>query len=443
MVKSPSARAAALHALIALQKGKAERLRDALDRARLQGREQALAFELGHGVCRRERLLDHVLAGLAHRGLPTAPAVRAVLRLGAYQLLFMAGMPRHAAVGETVALVRSNRGFVNAILRKLADCVVDEPLPASDVDATTMLALGAGRHVRLPQPLPDDLAARLAVVHSLPDFLVERWRTAHGLDALPGIAAAATAVPPVWLRPTIGDVAALARRLQHQNVETAVGAADDLRWIGGASPFDTSAFAAGEFVVQDPTAYRAAQAVPCEPGATVLDLCAAPGTKTVQLARRVRPGGRVLAHDPDPGRRGRITENVARLQLEDTVELVDDPTELAFPVDATLADVPCSNTGVLGRRVEVRQRLTPAAITELEALQRELLTRAIACTRAGGHVVYSTCSIEPEENGEVVARVVADLAAAAEPRVVERLRAELTLPRAGECDGGYFAVLRV
>jgi 16S rRNA (cytosine967-C5)-methyltransferase len=115
-----TARAAALHALVELERGRQPRLRAALDAARLDGREQALANELAHGVLRRERLLDHVLAGLAVRGLPRDARLMAALRLGVYQLLFVAGMPVHAAVHETVELVRSNRGFANALLRQVA-----------------------------------------------------------------------------------------------------------------------------------------------------------------------------------------------------------------------------------------------------------------------------------------------------------------------------------
>lgn len=437
----PNARAVALRALLALDRGRTQRLRSELAAgaaaARLEPREAAFAFELAHGAVRRERLLDFVIAGLAHRGLPKDPRLRCALRLGVYQLLFVAGMPAHAAVHETVAVVRGNKGFANALLRRVA--LVIESRAADPAAATAELELGPGRTLLLPQPLPDDEVARLAIVHSLPDWFAARCCERHGIDGLRRIAAAASAAPGVYLRPVHGvERASLRAELADAGVDTEPSSHPRLAvWTGGGTPFATKAFAEGRFVVQDPTALAAAEAVPCGPGDTVVDLCAAPGTKTVWLAERVRPGGRVFAHDPDAARRERIVDNVARLRLGDVVTVVASAPEL--PVgDCVLADVPCSNTGVLGRRVEVRRRLTPAAITERAALQRELLARAIALCRPGGTVVYSTCSIEREENDDVVDAV---LGAPATPRceVGER---RLTLPLAGAHDGGYFAVLR-
>jgi 16S rRNA (cytosine967-C5)-methyltransferase len=431
-----SARAAALRALMALDRGRSDRIRDALDAAQLQGREQAFAYELAHGVLRRERLLDFVLEGLAVRGLPRDPTLRVLLRLGAYQLLFVAGMPAHAAVHETVALVRGNRGFANALLRAVARRIEAR---AAAADAVTLeLPLAPQRVLVLPRPLPADEPQRLAIVHSLPDFAAPRWAAEFGLDGLRRIAAAASAIPGTFLRP-VAPLArdALQRALATEGVQTEPAAHPRLlRWTGGEPPFATEVFRRGGCVVQDPTALAAAEAVPCGPGQTVVDLCAAPGTKTLLLAERVRPGGAVHAFDPDPARRQRIVDNVARLGFGDTVHVVDAVADLPR-ADAVLADVPCSNTGVLGRRVEVRRRLRPDTATELAPLQRELLQRAIGLARPGGAVVYSTCSIEPAENAAVVAAVLAG-PAAADCRLVH---SQVTLPAAGACDGGYFAVL--
>ncbi|MEO6597839.1 MAG: transcription antitermination factor NusB [Planctomycetota bacterium] len=432
-----TARAAALHALVALHRGRCDRLRAALDQSALAGREQALAFELAHGVVRRERLLDFVLDGLAHRGLPKDPLLRTALRLGAYQLLFVHGMPARAAVHETVELVRSNKGFANAMLRRLTERVF---LRAADPAAvTTELALSPSRTLEMPKPLPSDEAERLAIVHSLPDFLMRRWQQRFGRDELRQIAEAASEVPGVFLR--------VAADRERDALRAELAAADVacepvphprlLLWTGGSSPFGTAAFRSGQFAIQDPTALLAAEAVPCGPGSTVLDLCAAPGTKTCLLAERVRPDGMVFAFDPDPQRRARIGENAVRLGLEQTVRIVHAVGDLP-QADAVLADVPCSNSGVLGRRVEVRRRLTASTFAELAGLQRELLARAIALARPGGAVVYSTCSIDREENEDVVAAV---LAAPGTPACTTE-RMHLTLPLAGAHDGGFLAVLR-
>ena len=378
-----------------------------------------------------------MLLAFAHRGLPKDAPQKCVLRLGAYQLLFMPGMPAHAAVHETVELVRGNRGFANALLRKLSRAIEDVPAPAGTTPQR--LALGATRSLALPLPLPTELGERLAIVHSLPDFLLARWRAPFGDAALQQIAAAASAVPGVFLRVAKDtEPAALRDELAAADVGTEPGPHPRLlRWTGGGSPFTTIAFREGRFAVQDPTAFAAAEAVPCGPGDTVVDLCAAPGTKTTALAERVRPGGRVVAYDPDSLRRQRIVDNVLRLRLQDVVTVVADPAHLP-PADAVLADVPCSNTGVLGRRVEVRSRLEPATFAELAGLQRTLLRQAIGLCKPGGTVVYSTCSIDREENDDVVAAVLADPTT---PRC-ERLASQLTLPLAGVCDGGFHATLR-
>ncbi|MFK7738973.1 MAG: RsmB/NOP family class I SAM-dependent RNA methyltransferase [Planctomycetota bacterium] len=461
-----NARGLALHALVAFERGRTDRVREELDsRSRgVDGRELAFAYELAHGVLRRERLLDFVLTGFAHRGLPKDPQLLCALRLGAYQLLCVPGMPQHAAVHETVGAVRSNRGFANAMLRRLAGTLESrdaDAAAAADADAgpdaetgesptcRSELIVVGNRVLPLKQPLPDDDVARLAIVYSLPDWLAQRVHQEHGVTGLHAVGKAAIAMPPIWLR-ACGDTdrAALRERLKQEDVHCEPGDHPRmLRWSGGQTPFQTAAFAEGAFVVQDPTALAAVESVACKPGERVLDLCAAPGTKTTWLAEQVRPGGTVLAFDPDVARRGRITENVARLRLEDTVELIDDPEAAASdgsdganagaPIDHVLVDVPCSNTGVLGRRVEVRLRLSSGTFEELSVLQRELLALALRRVRPGGTVVYSTCSIDRAENRDVVDAVLASADVAA---TLQHDRT--TLPAVGRHDGGYVAVLR-
>lgn len=419
---------------MALERGRSERLRSELEGRGLEGRELAFAYELSHGVVRRERLLDHVLLGFARRGLPKDPQQRVALRLGAYQLLFLPSMKPHAAVHETVGLVvHSNRGFANAILRRVAGSI--ESRVAND--ELKEVALPGDRTAVLAKALPSAEVKRLAILHSLPAWLARRFAEQHGIEGFRAIAAAASETPGIYLRASRSiELASLQRELVEEDVEVEATDHDRLlRWTGGSSPFATAAFRAGKFVVQDPTATRAAQAVPCKPGDRVIDLCAAPGTKTTWLAECVQPDGRVYAFDIDKKRLGRITENAERLQLSDVIEVVADPSLLST-ADCVLADVPCSNSGVLGRRVEARRRLEPETLEELPKVQSELLVRALQLTRPGGHTVYSTCSIDREENESVVEAV---LAAHPGDEVVE---SRLTLPVVGQHDGGFFAVLR-
>jgi 16S rRNA (cytosine967-C5)-methyltransferase len=430
-----ASRRAALDALVALERGRARRLREALSLEGLSSRDAGLARELATGVERNRAFLDFALSGLAHRGLPRDPFVLCALRVGAYQLLLLSRVPAHAAVHETVELVPRLKPLVNALLRRLARQVEDRV--ANPDRSGTEVALDAGRTLVLGGPgLPEDPVERLALRHSLPPFLVGRWRERFGPDRAAQVCAASSRRPSLHLRVnrSKGSVAELQEVLAAEGVQTVAGDHPSmLRWEGGPPPFSGSAFAEGWFVVQDPTALQAAEAIAAEPGDTVIDLCAAPGTKATFLAEQVCPGGRVLAYDPSASRRERIQENVERLGLSETLEVVVGPGELT-PANRVLVDVPCSNTGVLARRVEVRRRIDPGLFGDLAAVQSGLLKQGMELVRPGGLLVYSTCSIESEENGDVVQAALRD--------GWELVREKLTLPAPPERDGGYHAVLR-
>ncbi|MDA0372323.1 MAG: hypothetical protein O2865_00920 [Planctomycetota bacterium] len=430
----------AARALLALAEEPDARIDAALDLDELAPKDRGLAATIARGVVRRQGFLDHVLAGHCDRGLPDDPRMRIPLRIGAFQLLFLERVPPHAAVDESVALTGPRqRGFVNAVLRRVAASVHERPAdPARPRDE---VPLGDARSVRLAAPVPDpasDPAGALALVHGLPEFLVARWIQQAGVAVARARAEAADGTPGVTFRPVRIRAAELAERLAADGVETVPSEHPDmLTWVqGSGSPFRSTPFAEGLFVVQDPTAFRAAEAVGAESGETILDLCAAPGTKATWLAEAVGETGRILAHDIDADRSARITENAARLRMP-WIEVIDTVENLAQPVDRVLVDVPCSNTGVLARRVEVRHRLEEGAFDRLPALQLDLLLRGIDRVRPGGTVVYSTCSIEPDENEGVVAAALD-----ARGGDVELVTESRTEPAPPQHDGGYFAVLR-
>jgi 16S rRNA (cytosine967-C5)-methyltransferase len=195
---------------------------------------------------------------------------------------------------------------------------------------------------------------------------------------------------------------------------------------------DLPGYAEGWFSVQDESAMRVASALAPAPGSTVLDLCAAPGGKTTHLAELMGDRGRIVAWDADEERLKTVTALAGRLGLTSIESVREAP---AGPFDAVLVDVPCSNTGVLGRRPEVRWRLTPDDLRYLVPLQLRLLRLGCQRVRPGGVVVYATCSIEPEENGSVVRAVLRE-------REGLRLEAEEEAVPGRPADGGYWARLR-
>ncbi|MEZ5966625.1 MAG: transcription antitermination factor NusB [Planctomycetota bacterium] len=455
-VPSPSSRDAvgparwrALTASVALERGRVTRLRDALRLDGLSARDRALALELTLGVERRRVTLDVVLSALAARGtLPPDPYARCALRLGAYQVLYLPRIAPHAAVATAVALLRKQRSFVNAMLRRLARLVVDRA--ADPACARSELPLPGTDHVARALVLPADSlpdpgsqpAQFLGALHGLPTEMVTRWLTHHGLERTRALVAASAATPGVTLRvcPVQTNAEVLGQVLAAEGVRV-VPLSDprllQLAAIEGESPFTTRAYRDGLFSVQDPTALAAADAVAVLPGETVLDLCAAPGGKASALAEALAGRGAVYAHDADPSRLAQVRETCTRLHLEATLHVVDELANAPEWCDAVLVDVPCSNTGVLARRVEVRRRALAPALPTLVREQAALLRSAIARTRPGGRVVYSTCSLEPEENRGVVDAVVGATGGV----TVER--EQVTWPEAGQHDGGYFAVLRV
>lgn len=430
------ARQVALEALLAFAADPDGRILTKLETHDMDPRDAALAREIALGVIRRRDLLDHICTGFTERGLPMHIEARFALRIGAYQLCFLERIPPHAAVDSSVNLCEQpSRGFVNAVLRRIAERVrpASEPIgPDSD-----RLALPGNRVIQLGLPLPHperDAAGWMTVMGGIPEFLAHRWLDRHGRTRAFELVDAASRNSAVMLRTVRVTRDELAEQLRNEGVITEP--ADHprvLRWTDGATPFATAAYRDGCFVAQDPTSVRAAEAVGAQRGETILDLCAAPGTKASFLAEAVGSEGKVVAADPDGRRRARIVDNVLRLRMP-WIKIGEDPRR-GVGADRVLADVPCSNTGVLARRVEARYRLTAERINELVATQREILAQALELVRPSGTVVYSTCSIEQEENHDVVAPVAREWQATI---VAEHT----TWPDPPHHDGGYFAILR-
>jgi 16S rRNA (cytosine967-C5)-methyltransferase len=322
----------------------------------LDRRDRALAQRLAYGTIQRVRTLDHAIESLGRRPVRKLdPPVRAALRLGAYELGFME-TPQHAAVNEAVELVRAARleravAFTNAVLRRLTEGL--EPLLAS---------------------LPEG-----ALKQSYPDWIEEVWTRDFGRD----------------------DAIAL-MRAQNEPLETVVrlvrgeidGEPTDVPGAYRVERVDEGALAEGRIWPQSRGSQLAGLVVGARNGERVLDLCAAPGGKATMLA------GEVVAVEIHPGRARELEENVRRLGAENVTVVQADalalPSELG-DFDRVLVDAPCSGLGVLAQRPDLRWRARP-----LPDLQRDLLNVAAERTRPGGSIVYSVCTLNADENEEIV-----------------------------------------
>jgi 16S rRNA (cytosine967-C5)-methyltransferase len=407
--------------------------------------DRRLATNLAYGVLRRRGTLLALLAPLVKRPLDqVTPWLVDALCLGAYQLAMLTQVPPHAALNETVELAAAfgqpfAKGFLNGVLRSFAALVTDERVLAPAADA---LPMEDGAYRRLTRPaFPDP--ARQPVEHlsrafGVPLWLARRWWDRYPPEECRRLGFWFAGPAPLTLR--VNPLKATREQLLSSIPRSAPGEHPQaVRLLDHAAIRDLPGYGEGWFTVQDESAMRVAAAVAPEPGWSVLDLCAAPGGKSTHLAELMRDQGRVVACDVDDARLATVRDLASRLGLSCVETVRVDPyrpeTIPDGPFDAVLADVPCSNTGVMGRRPELRWRLSPADLTELVAVQRRLLLRAVGRARPGGVVVYSTCSIEPEENADLVRAVMAEA-----PGLT--LEAEESSVPGRPADGGYWARLR-
>ncbi len=369
-------------------------LETAITARELAPRDAALATELTLGTLRWQRYLDWILSPHSRRPLASLdPLVRALLRMTAYQLSFLDRVPDFAAVSDAVTLARGHGGrgvdgFVNAVLRAFARVRPDDREPA----------------------LPRDPVDALATRWSFPTWLAARWIERYGHDDAIALMRAQDERPPLTLRANTLRITrdALIERLAADERLTARPtpfAPDGVRVDHGGAPASWSSFVQGLFTVQDEASMLVARLLAPEPGDTVVDACAAPGTKTTQLAALMGNRGRVVALDPQPARLGRVRDAASRLGVSivetRTGRVEDRARELAGGCDAVLVDAPCTNLGVLRRNPDVKWRRRLGDVEAASARQREILDAAATIVKPGGRLVYATCSLEPEENDGV------------------------------------------
>lgn len=365
----------------------------------LEPRDAAFVTTLVQGTLRYRGLLDHhldFLLGARADGLEGLPLwIRVALRLGAYQMLVLTRVPVSAAVAESVNLAKQyghpgTAGLVNAVLRRLA----------------------AGERAALPDR-GADLIAHLAVATSHPRWLVERWVARFGEETAERLLQADNEEPAITVRPNLhrlrADAFEEALRAEGHDSVPGPNGGPVRRVAEGYVPSRSQLFRQGLLWLQDEAESIVPFLLGIRPGARVLDLCAAPGGKAAAMAEAAAPEGLVVAMERHESRARSLRENlVERLRLPRIAVICGDGTKAPFrsapraPFEAVLVDAPCSGLGVLRRRADARWRKEETIVAEMAALQRALLDAASALVRPGGVMVYSVCSLEPEETDATV-----------------------------------------
>jgi len=392
------ARWAALEVLRAVRRGELADVALAAALERLPPRDRPWVQELAYGTLRLRGRLDYLLGRLVHRGLDSLhPDLLDVLRLGAYQLLEMRSVPAYAAVSQAVEQARRAAGpgtarLANGVLQQLNRRLAGAARKTSDDDA-------AAAHDVVYDEFPDpetDPVSFLTTWGSHPRWLIERWLDNFGGAATRALVEANNRRPELYLRAIGVSTAEAVARLAEVGIaaETVPFAPAALRLATPGALHE--ALRTIPAIVQDPAAGLVVDYAAVPAGSRIVDLCAAPGGKALALAEHA---GYLAAADIGIRRLARLRENLDRLTGLPVGLVVADARQPPFrPVDAVLIDVPCTGTGTLRRHPDGRWRVGPDDLTALVALQREILRAAARVVRPGGLLIYSTCSLEPEEN---------------------------------------------
>ncbi|MFB2880278.1 16S rRNA (cytosine(967)-C(5))-methyltransferase [Floridanema aerugineum] len=371
----------------------------ALDRflraSNLNDVNRRFATELVYGSVRRQRTLDAIIDQLGKKKAHQQPTdIRTILHLGLYQLRYLTNIPVSAAINTTVELAKANKfaglsGVVNALLRQY------DRISTPNQD---------------PLILPENLVERLGILYSFPDWIIQLWLEQWGETETEQLCEWMNQTPAIDLR--INPL-----KTTIEEVETTLKSADilvskiphlpqALRLIGSSGAIQNiPGFKEGWWTVQDASAQMVTHLLDPQPGEVIIDACAAPGGKTTHIVELMKDEGRVWSCDRTPSRLKKLQQNAQRLNLKSIEICTGDSRN--FPqftnvADRVLLDVPCSGLGTLHRHADARWRQTPENVKELAILQRELLDSGSKYVKPGGILVYSTCTLHPLENEQVI-----------------------------------------
>jgi len=366
-----------------------------LQKIKLPDYDRRLMTELVYGSVRRQRTLDTLIDQIAKKPSQQQPKdLRTILHLGFYQLRYQERIPVSAAVNTTVELAKENgfpglTGFVNGLLRQYIR------LSENNID---------------PLVLPENPVERLGILHSFPDWIIQVWLEQLDFNATEKLCVWMNQTPTIDLRVNI-------LRSDLTQVETALKSAgilvrrishlpQALRLISSPGAIQNlPGFHEGWWTVQDASAQLVSHVLDPQPGDVVIDACAAPGGKTTHMSELMGDRGKIWAGDRQSSRLRKLQENAQRLNLKSIQTYTGDSRTLPQfknSADRVLLDAPCSGLGTLHRHADARWRQTPKSVQELAILQKELLSSTANCVKTGGVLVYSTCTLHPAENEQVI-----------------------------------------
>lgn len=420
----------------------------ALQKSGLSGPDAGLATELVYGTIQRLNTIDFLLEPFVSKGMAKlAPWVRNLLRLSFYQLYYLDRIPPHAVVNEAVNLAKKRghqgiSGMVNGVLRNV---------------------LRRKEELKLPEGLSS--VQRIALEHSHPEWLVARWLEQYGEPTTEAICRANNEPPSISIRVNRAKTSRddMLRLLKEQGLSAVPSklAQDGIIVEGGGNMALTPWYREGLISVQDESSMLVAEALNPEAGMSVLDCCAAPGGKTCHIAEMMQGSGRVMANDIHPHKAKLVEDQANRLGLTNIDISTADASKLGERLeqnsfDRILLDAPCSGLGVIRRKPDLKWAKTAGDIAEIAGIQRTLLDTAGDLLKPGGLLVYSTCTIEPRENVEMVSgflsrhpefEVATDKPPGweTEPLVAASARGSIglqLLPQDAHSDGFYIARLR-
>ncbi|MFD1176176.1 16S rRNA (cytosine(967)-C(5))-methyltransferase RsmB [Paenibacillus puldeungensis] len=395
----PSARDTALQVLTAVEQEGAYSnllLNGALQKSGLSGPDAGLATELVYGTISHLNTIDYLLGPFVTKGLvKLQPWVRSLLRISFYQLYYLDRIPPHAVVNEAVNIAKKRghqgiSGMVNGVLRSV---------------------LRRKDELKLPDNLPP--VKRIALEHSHPEWLVSRWIEQYGEKTAEAICRANNEPPSVSVRVNRARINRedMIKQMKEKGLEAAPSpiSLDGIIVHSGGNMALTPWYREGLISVQDESSMLVAEAVAPRAGMSVLDCCAAPGGKTCHIAEILGGSGEVIANDIHPHKAKLIQDHAERLGLGNVRTLSGDATKLnerfaPASFDRILLDAPCSGLGVIRRKPDLKWAKTPEDVAEIAGVQEELLNAVSGLLKPGGVLVYSTCTIEPRENADMVAQ---------------------------------------